>query len=344
MDRMRYSHTIKNEVASNEIMFELRVTDLGAIHNDRLMVKVCEMYYLLDMSQKEIAIRLGISRPQISRIIAQARENHYVDIKIHNPYSDETALEQRLMVEYGLKDALVVNTMGATSGERLSQFGREAAVYFDTYLGTGQTVGVMSGNTVAAIVQCLHNSGKRIATAVPLVGGIGNKHADLHANAIAMQLAKEYGGTALVLNAPLIVSGAETVRVLLQEASIRSVLDKGRTCDVSLVGIGNVEASSTTAQASGLTAEDLEVLQKHGAVSSVCNSYFDALGKPIDVMAERSIGQSLTDLRHSKVVACAIGVSKVTAILSALRTGRLDVLMTDLETAQRLTAEAVTQV
>lgn len=316
---------------------------MGAIHNDRLMVKVCEMYYLLDMSQKEISVRLGISRPQISRIIAQARENHYVDIKIHNPYSDETIMEQKLMADYSLKDALVVRTMGTTSEERLNQFSKEAAVYFDTYIANGQAVGVMSGSTVAAIVQGLHNTGKHIAAAVPLVGGIGNERADMHANAIAMQLAKAYGGTAMVLNAPLIVSGAETARVLRQEASIRTVLDKGRTCDVSLVGIGNVEASSTTAQAGGLTTEDLSTLQSKGAVSSVCNSYYDEQGREIDVLAQRSIGQSLTDLKHSKVVACAIGLSKVTAILSALRTRKLDVLLTDMETAQQLVGDEAAQ-
>ena len=46
---------------------------MGAIGNGRLIVKVCEMYYLLDLSQKEISARLGISRPQVSRIIAQGR-------------------------------------------------------------------------------------------------------------------------------------------------------------------------------------------------------------------------------------------------------------------------------
>lgn len=313
---------------------------MGAIHNDRLMVKVCEMYYLLDMSQKEISVRLGISRPQISRIIAQARENRYVDIKIHNPYSDETALEQKLLAKYHLKDALVVRTLGATNSERMEQFAKDVAAYFDTCIVTGQTVGVMSGNTVAAIVERMHNSGKRIAAVVPLVGGIGNERADLHANTIAMQLARKYGGTAMVLNAPLLVSGAETAHVLREEESIRTVLERGRACDVALVGVGNVEATSTTAQAGGLTAADLNTLQASGAISSVCNSYFSEQGVEIDVLAERSIGQRLSDLRHSKVVACAIGLSKVTAILSALRSGKLDVLLTDLDTARSLTETA----
>lgn len=309
---------------------------MGAIHNVRLMAKVCEMHYLLDMSQKEIAGRLGISRPQISRILAQARDSGYVEIKIQNPYSDESALERRLMAMYGLKDALVVGTMGNTSEERMSQFGKEAADYIDTYLGNGQRVGVMSGKTIAAVVDSLKGSGKRISEAVPLVGGIGNVRGDLHANAIAMKLAQVYGGEAMVLNAPLVVSAPETAQVFRKEAGIEAVLERGRRCDISLVGIGNMEASSTTAQAGGLGAEDLAALQLRGAISSVCNSYFDPEGREVDVLADRSIGQRLADLGHSKIIACAIGRSKAAAILSALRTGKLDVLLTDIETARSL--------
>ena len=263
-----------------------------------------------------------------------------MDIKINNPYNDETALEKTLMAEYKLKDALVVRAMGATSAERMEHFARDAAAYLDTYLGTGQTVGVMSGTTVAAIVKGMHNSGKRIAAAVPLVGGIGSECADLHANSIAMRLAREYGGTAMVLNAPLVVSCAETAHVLRGEESIRTVLDKGRKCDLSLVGIGNVEASSTTVRAGGLTAADLKTLQESGAVSSVCNSYFDGEGGEVDVLADRSIGQRLSGLQHGKVVACAIGRGKLPAILSALRSGGLSVLLTDFDTAQGLAGSA----
>ena len=36
--------------------------------NERIMIKVCELYYKDNLSQKEISYKLGISRPQISRI------------------------------------------------------------------------------------------------------------------------------------------------------------------------------------------------------------------------------------------------------------------------------------
>ena len=312
---------------------------VGAIRNERLMIKICEMYYLLNLSQKEISVQLGISRPQISRILTQARENGCVEIRIRNPYSDESALEQKLMARYGLKDALVVRSMGESRDERMNQFSKEAAAYFDSYLGIDQTIGVMSGVTVASIVRHMKNNGKRVKEAIPLVGGIGNERAELHANAIALRLAQQYGGVSCVMNAPILVSSEEAATILRQEPSISTVLEKGRHCDVSLVGIGNVELSSTTAKAGGLTREDIQLLKESGAVSSVCNSYFDAEGQSVRVLERRCVGERLEELRRGKVIACAIGHSKAEAIRSALKSGRLDVLMTDFDTATEILNE-----
>ncbi len=326
----------KTKLKSMKFCSAERGEEVGVARNERLMIKICEMYYLLNLSQKEISIQLGISRPQISRILAQARENGCVEIRIRNPYSDESALEQRLMSAYALKDALVVRSMGDSREERMNQFSREAAVYFDSYLGVDQTIGIMSGVTVASIVRHMKNNGKRVKEAIPLVGGIGNECAELHANAIALKLAQQYGGVSCVMNAPLLVSSKEAAAMLRQEPSISTVLEKGRHCDICLVGIGNVESSSTTARAGGLTLEDLRHLKESGAVSSVCNSYFDADGQSVRVLESRCIGKSLEELRHGKVIACAIGQSKVNAIRSALKTGRLDVLMTDFDTATEI--------
>lgn len=309
---------------------------MSALGNQRLAAKVCEMYYLMDLSQKEISARLGISRPQICRIISQARESGLIEIRIHNPYSDESHLERSLISHYQMKDAVVIRTMGASSEERLSQFSREAASYLDTYLSGASMLGVMSGKTIAYISRHMQSKGRRLSCVVPLVGGIGSDNADLHANAVAMHIAREYNADSLVLNAPLMVSSPEAANILRQEASIADVLDKGRRCDVALVGIGNLDAHSAPVRAGGMQLGDIATLQSNGAVCSICNSYFDADGSEVDVLAPRSIGLSLGELKRGKVIACALGKSKVHSIRAALQTRRVDVLMTDVETASLL--------
>ena len=128
---------------------------MSVTENRRLLAKVCEMYYLMDMSQKEIAARLNISRPQICRMIAQAREIGIVEIRIHNPQEKDTELERRLISRFPLEDAVVVGLEDSEAESREALFSREAARYLDSLLASGMDLGVMSGKTVSQVADAL---------------------------------------------------------------------------------------------------------------------------------------------------------------------------------------------
>ena len=69
---------------------------MSVIDNKKLMVRAAQLYYLYENNQKEISQKLGISRAQVSRLLTAAREEGIVEIKINNPFLDETELEQAL--------------------------------------------------------------------------------------------------------------------------------------------------------------------------------------------------------------------------------------------------------
>ena len=59
--------------------------------------QAARMYYLEDATQVEIASRLGVSRPTVSRLVAEARKAGLVRIEVVDPFQDETvALAERL--------------------------------------------------------------------------------------------------------------------------------------------------------------------------------------------------------------------------------------------------------
>lgn len=49
------------------------------------MIEAAKMYYYMDYSQQDIAEKLGITRPTVSRYLQQAKENGYVRIRIIDP-------------------------------------------------------------------------------------------------------------------------------------------------------------------------------------------------------------------------------------------------------------------
>ena len=75
-----------------------------------------------------------------------------------------------------------------------------------------------------------------------------------------------------------------------------------------------------------------------GAVGDMSLRFFDLEGQPVKTpLDDRVIGLPFVNLlRIPRVIALAGGASKTQAIMGALRTGAIDVLVTDKFTATRL--------
>lgn len=313
---------------------------MSVTNNIRLIIKVCQLYYEDNLSQKEISTQLRISRPQISRLLAYARNNNIVSIKINNPFSKETELEKALVERYGLKDALVVNTNGIPGDQVLAELGKQVSRQMEAYISDNNLVGLMSGKTISELAKEVGKFERRGVEFVPLIGGIGSSGADWHANFIAQTFAERVGGTYYILNAPVVVKSKEAKDMLINEPNIKEVLHKAEKCDVAILGIGQVSVKSTNVQAGALSDKDIEQLKNAGAVASICASYVDVNGRIIDNdITDRSIGVTIDGLKKCKrKLAVAVGDSKVEAIKAVLFGRHIDVLITNLETATQILA------
>ena len=62
------------------------------LEKQRRLAHVARRYHLEDQKQSDIARELGISRPMVSRLLAEARELGVVEIRIHDPECREDSL------------------------------------------------------------------------------------------------------------------------------------------------------------------------------------------------------------------------------------------------------------
>jgi DNA-binding transcriptional regulator LsrR (DeoR family) len=116
-----------------------------------------------------------------------------------------------------------------------------------------------------------------------------------------------------------------------------------KSMSVALVGIGSVTPSKMlVASGNVFSAKELKSLSDRGAVGDICLRFFDANGAPVVTpLNDRVIAIELSELRPvDRVVGIAGGRRKFAAIRGALRGRRVNVLITDRSTAERLVKSA----
>ncbi|MFL6555747.1 MAG: helix-turn-helix domain-containing protein, partial [Bacillus sp. (in: firmicutes)] len=73
------------------------------------VIEAAKLYYLLDYNQNEIAKKLGVSRPTVSRLLQQAKSDGIVQINILDPTEDVENLARQLEKKFNLKKAIVAS-------------------------------------------------------------------------------------------------------------------------------------------------------------------------------------------------------------------------------------------
>ena len=79
------------------------------MREERFIIKVVEMHYKQGLSQQEIGKKLNVSRTTISRTLAQARREGYVQIKINYPEGSAINLEGMLEEKFQLKEVVIAS-------------------------------------------------------------------------------------------------------------------------------------------------------------------------------------------------------------------------------------------
>ncbi len=299
----------------------------------RMLYEIARQYHELGKTQNEIADSLNISRSQVSRALKQAQDEGIVIINVIPPEFDFSDLEDELCSVFSL-DAVVIISGSAGPSKLLTQnLGMAGAKYLDKTLKSGHVIGVSWGATLRELVEALNaiKPNPREVLVIPLLGGQGQASPDLQVNDIASRVSMAFGGSHLYIHAPSFVDTPEARLTMMKDSNIRNVADKWATADVAVMGIGCLVPPSTLLEEGGFPPNELIELEKIGVVGDICMRFFDVHGIPVNTpLEERIIGASLGQLKSIEhVVAVAGGLNKARAILGALRTGVINVLITD---------------
>ena len=130
------------------------------------LVQVARLYYEDGLTQAQVAAKIGVSRPQVSKMLAHAREAGIVHIEIRPPAAGDAELLKLLGQRFGIKGGIVLPN--APRDELL----RHSAVYLEEMLRGEKAVGLGWGYTLGEVAakMALDGGMKGIGKIFPLIG------------------------------------------------------------------------------------------------------------------------------------------------------------------------------
>lgn len=305
----------------------------------RLLYRIAQAYYEENLTQAEIALRFGISRIKVSRLLTKARNDGIVRISIVIPGKSSAALERRLEAEFGLDEAVIAGGAGPDYELVIQAVGRAAAEYLSRILTNGQVLGLSWGNSILAAVNALQWTSLPECRAVQLLGGLGLPESDIHGAELVRRAAQRLSCRPRHIHAPGIVADRSVRDALLADPQVADTLELGRNADIAILGIGALGPHSVLRSTNSiLSTDECKSLMNIGVVGDVALRFFGADGVAVrTAYSDRTIGIELSDLlRIPRRVGIAGGTEKVAAIRAALSAGYVNVLVTDPTTATQL--------
>jgi len=312
--------------------------------NERYYIKLkaAYLYYYEDLTQKQVADQLNVSRPTLNKLLKEARQEGMVKIEIYDErnYSHLIELENQVRSRFNLKDVKLVDCFTEDLSIIKERISKAAAAYFDMLMRSGMCVGVGWGKTLEDMARHI-NSVRNITNAefVTLLGGSGNLEFQIHANSLTEQIAQKYYNSATHhIYAPIFSKDETLSSALLESSGVKKVMNKMNDLDVAVIGIDGDLNSSTTLMTGNVPQNYIDVLRSEEAVGNICSRFYNIDGEICaKEMNERLISIPLEVLKSTpSIMAVAGGMHKVKSLIGAAKGGYYNILITDENTAKAM--------
>ncbi len=292
-----------------------------------------KLYYESGLSQSEVAQRLGLSRPTVSKLLQYGRDRGYVTIQIHDPRETTSSLATELCAVFGLEEVRLAVVPDAP--HLTNELGKVGASLLAENVRDGDLVGVTWGSTMYAVAKNLQRQDRRGVEIIQLKGGVSYTSRATNDFETITLFCNAFGAFARTLPLPVIFDSVEVKRMVEEEKHIHRVIEMGREADVAVFTVGAIRSDAMLFNLGYLSETEKAGIAAR-AVGDICSRFYDDDGQPcVPQLDERTVGITLQDLRRVPTrLLVAGGEQKVAAIEAALRAGYATHLVIDAETAR----------
>lgn len=302
--------------------------------HEELLARISSEYYLENRSKVEIAGTYNVSRFQVARLLAEARERGIVEIKVHFPSRVSAADIRRIESVLGIGEVIVADTTGDVIQAR-GILAKAAAAEVSRQAPADGTLGISWSRTLDVASRLVRELPRcdivQLAGALPAEG-------DSNPLELIQRLGHLSGGLTWPLWAPLVVEDPTTAAGLRRQPEIAGALARADSLDLAVVAIGAWKPGTSTVWERA-DAEVREAAVEAGAVAECSGRLLNAAGVPVESgLDEQIIAVTIKQLQRTpKVIAVAQGEARAEAVLAVAKAGFVTTLIVDAPLAQAIT-------
>ena len=279
---------------------------------------VARRYYLDDWKQSDIAKELGVSRPLVSRMLAEAREHGVVEIRIHDPAARQGRLVEQLRHSTSIRDSVLVED--GQDDDATNQLLSQGAVQLLWQLRS-RRLGIGWGHLIGQLVTWLESNPQLSSTVTdicPLVGNASIPARNYQSNENVRLIAQQLGAAPHFIYLPALPDNIEEKQLLCSSEIYRQIQSQWDKMDTALVNIGNYPSSPDFAS----LVRYGDLLQQERTCGRLLVYYFNPQGKVIQSEQDFAIQIPLEQLRRCpNIIGVCSANTSVRALQGALKTG-----------------------
>lgn len=309
--------------------------------NIQKLVQVSKMYYMEGLTQEIIAKSLGISRSAVSMLLTEAKHTGIVQIQIKDPSVNNEELAAELEQRFHLKKCIVVPSSIHNEDILLKIVASQASRFASDIMSSHSSIGVAWGSTCYEFMHSFSDDTQLCdISVVPLIGGSPLLSREFQLNESVRDFAEKLRGIPVFIYSPGIVDTLEDKKRCLESMYMQAIIEKWKTLDFAILGIGRPPESYERNQSKYVTSNMLDEINKFPdkAIGDLCARRFNIKGEILDCSYNsKLIGIDEAGLRNvSQVLAVAVGTNKIFSIIGALNTQLLHYFVTDEDTAKQV--------
>lgn len=314
--------------------------ELGTERRDRkldLAAHAAWLYYIAGNTQEEIATKLNVSRQSAQRLVALAVSEKLIKFRLDHPLGDCIILAEKLRDQFDLAFCEVVPSSGADSDSRNS-LGVCAATHLETYLvaKTPTILAFSSGRTLRAMVEQIPSMEQPQHKIVSIIGNMSH-YGRAGRYEVVIHLADRTGAQAYPVPTPVVATSIEERELLQTQRSFLTVQCLAEQAKATFVGISDIAWNAPLHENGFINDQEVAELIESGAVGEISGWAYNRQGHLLQQGTNARVASvPLEQPAHRLIIGVAGGLSKVDAILAALRGRLITGLITDEAAAEAI--------